>query len=79
MDTVDDTPVSETPPWGQSSPKIDLSLTKYEKDCTAPETYKLFRKYLQNTQTVLRFSQMALKKLAAEAVSSVAANSHLSR
>ena len=31
LDVVDDTTVSDTPPWSQSKPQICLSLTKYEK------------------------------------------------
>ena len=31
LDTVDDTTVSDTPPWSQSEPPIGLSLTKYKK------------------------------------------------
>ena len=31
LDVVDDTTVSDTPPWGQSEPQICLSLTKYKK------------------------------------------------
>ena len=40
LDTVDDTTVSDTPPWSQSEPQICLSLTKYKKDTTNPEVYK---------------------------------------
>ena len=29
LDVVDDTTVSDTPPWSQSEPQIYLSLTKY--------------------------------------------------
>ena len=31
LDVVDDTTVSDTPPWSQSEPQICLSLTKYKK------------------------------------------------
>ena len=40
LDVVDDTTVSDTPPWSQSEPQICLSLTKYKKDTTNPEVYK---------------------------------------
>ena len=31
LDVVDDTTVSDTPPWSQSEPQICLSLKKYKK------------------------------------------------
>ena len=40
LDVVDDTTVSDTPPWSQSEPQIWLCLTKYKKDTTNPEVYK---------------------------------------
>ena len=40
LDMVDDTTVSDTPPWSQSEPQICLSLTRYKKDTTNPEVYK---------------------------------------
>ena len=40
LDVVDDTTVTDTPPWSQSEPQICLSLTKYKKDSTNPEVYK---------------------------------------
>ena len=40
LDVVDDTTVSDTPPWSQSETQICLSLTKYKKDTTNPEVYK---------------------------------------
>ena len=36
LDMVDDTTVSDTPPWSQSEPQISLSLTKHKKDTTNP-------------------------------------------
>ena len=36
LDGVDDTTVSDTPPWSQSELQICLSLTKYKKDTTNP-------------------------------------------
>ena len=35
LDVVDDTTVTDTPPWSQSEPQI-----KYKKDSTNPEVYK---------------------------------------
>ena len=40
LDVVDDTTVSDTPPWSQSEPQKCLSLTNIKKDTTNPEVYK---------------------------------------
>ena len=40
LDMVDDTMVSDTPPWSQSEPQICLSWTKYKNDTTNPEVCK---------------------------------------
>ena len=50
LDVVDDTTVTDTPPWSQSEPQIYLSLTKLKlKDSTNPEVYKqaFFRNSIQ--------------------------------
>ena len=39
LDMVEDTTVSDTPPFSQSDSQICLSLTKYKKDTTNPEVY----------------------------------------
>ena len=43
LDVVDDTTVSDTPPWSQSEPQICLSLTKYKKK--TPQTLKSINKH----------------------------------
>ena len=40
LDVVDDTTVSDTPPWSQYESQICPSLTKYKKYTTNPEVYK---------------------------------------
>ena len=82
LDLVDDTTVSDTPPWSQSEPQICLSLTKYRKDTTIPEVYKqafleiLYRHpyYVQ----IFTDGSKVDEKIAAAAVSSVAPNSPFS-
>ena len=82
MDTVDDTTVSDTPPWSQSKPQICLSLTKYKKDTTNPEVYK--QAFLEITSRHPNYVQIFTdgskvdEKVAAAAVSSAASNSPFS-
>ncbi|WP_419595494.1 ribonuclease H family protein, partial [Thiolapillus sp.] len=81
-DVVDDTTVSDTPPWSQSEPQICLSLTKYKKDTTNPEVYK--QAFLEITSRHPNYVQIFTdgskvdEKVAAAAVSSVASNSPFS-
>ena len=76
---VDDTTVTVTPPWNQSEPQICLSLTKYKKDSTNPEVYK--QMFSEITSRQPKYMQIYTdgskvdEKVAAAAVSSVAANS----
>ena len=75
---VDDTTVSDTPPWSQSEPQICLSLTKYKrkkKDTTNPEVYKqafleITSKH-QNDMQIFTDGSKVDEKVAAAAVSSV--------
>ncbi len=82
LDVVDDTTVSDTPPWSQSEPQICLSLTKYKKDTTNPEVYK--QAFLEITSRHQNYVQIFTdgskvdEKVAAAAVSSVAPNSPFS-
>ena len=80
---VDDTTVSDTPPWSQSEPQICLSLTKYFfLNTTNPEVYK--QAFLeitsrhQNYVEILTDGSKVDEKVAAAAVSSVAPNSPFS-
>ena len=80
---VDDTTVSDTPPWSQSEPQICLSLTKYKKkDTTNPEVYK--QAFLEITSRNPNYVQIFTdgskvdEKVAAATVSSVAPNSPFS-
>ena len=76
---VDDTTVSDIPPWSQSEPQICLSLTKYKKDATKPEVYN--QAFLEATSRHQNYVQIFTngskvdEKIAAAAVSSVAPNS----
>ena len=76
---VDDTTVTDTPPWSQSEPQICLSLTKYKTDFTIPEVYK--QAFLEITSRHPKYMQLYTdgskvdEKVAAAAVSSVAPNS----
>ena len=79
---VDDTTVSDTPPWSQSEPQICLSLTKYGKRSTNPEVYKqaffeITSKHQNNLQ-ILTDGSKVNEKVAAAAVSSVAPDSPFS-
>ena len=82
LDVVDDTTVTDTPPWSQSEPQICLSLTKYKTDFTIPEVYK--QAFLEITSRHPKYMQLYTdgskvdEKVAAAAVSSVAANSPFS-
>ena len=82
LDVVDDTTVTDTPPWSQSEPQICLSLTKYKKDSTNPEVYK--QAFLEITSRHPKYMKIYTdgskvdKKVAAAAVSSVAPNSPFS-
>ena len=76
LGTVDDTTVSDTPPWSQSEPQVRLSLIKYKKDTTNPEVYK--EASLEVTSRHQNYAQIFTdgskidEKVAAAAVSSVA-------
>jgi len=76
---VDDTTVTDTPPWSQSEPQIRLSLTKYKNNSTNPEVYK--ETFLEVTSRHPKYMQIYTdgskvdEKVAAAAVSSVAPNS----
>ena len=76
LDMVDDTTVSDTPPWSQSEPQICLFLTKYKKDTTNPEVYKeAFLEITsrhQNHVQIFTDGSKVDEKVAAAAVSSVA-------
>ena len=82
LDVVDDTTVTDTPPWSQSEPQICLSLTKYKKDSTNPEVYK--QAFLEITSRHPKYMQIYTdgskvdEKVAAAAVLSVAPNSPFS-
>ena len=82
LDVVDDTTVSDTPPWSQFEPQICLSLTKYKKDTTNPKVYK--QAFLDITSRNQNYVQIFTdgskvdEKVAAAAVSSVAPNSPFS-
>ena len=82
LDVVDDTTVTDTPPWGQSEPQICLSLTKYKKDSTNPEVYN--QAFSEITSRHPKYMQIYTdgskvdKKVAAAAVWSVAPNSPFS-
>ena len=82
LDTVDDTTVSDTPPWNQFEPQICLSLTKYKKYSTNPEVYKqAFFEITSRHQNYVQISTDGSKvdeKVAAVAVSSVGTNSPFS-
>ena len=73
---VDDTTVSDTPPWSQSEPQISLSLTKYKTVTTNPEIYKqVFLEVTSRHQNYVQIFTDGSKmdeKAAAAAVSSVA-------
>ena len=79
LDVVDDTTVTDTPPWSQSEPQIRLSLTKYKNNSTNPEVYK--ETFLEVTSRHPKYMQIYTdgskvdEKVAAAAVSSVAPNS----
>ena len=79
---VDDTTVTDTPPWSQSEPQICLSLKKYKKYSTNPEVYK--QAFLEITSRHPKYMQIFTdgskidEKVAAAAVSSVAPNSPFS-
>ena len=79
---VDDTTVSDTPPWSQSELQICLSLTTYKKDTTNPEVYK--QAFLevtsrhQNHVQIFTDGSKVDERVAAAAVSSVAPDSHFS-
>ena len=79
---VDDTTVTDIPPWSQSEPQICLSLTKYKKDSTNPEVYK--QAFLEITSRHPKYMQIYTdgskidEKVAAAVVSSVAPNSPFS-
>ena len=82
LDVVDDTTVTDTPPWSQSEPQICLSLKKYKKYSTNPEVYK--QAFLEITSRHPKYMQIFTdgskidEKVAAAAVSSVAPNSPFS-
>ena len=82
MDVVDDTTVSDTPPWSQSEPLIFLSLTKYKNDTTNLEVFE--QAFLEITSRHPNYVQIFTdgskvdEKVAAAAVSSVAPNSPFS-
>ena len=79
LDVVDDTTVSDTPPWSQSKPQICLFLTKYKQDTTNPEVYK--QAFFEITSRHKNYVQIFTdgskvdEMIAAAAVSSVAPNS----
>ena len=79
LDVVDDTIVTDTPPWSQSEPQICLFLTKYKNDTTNAEVYK--QAFLEITSRHPKYMQIDTdgskvdEKVAAAAVSSVAPNS----
>ena len=81
---VGDDTVADTPPWSRPEPHICLSLTKFRKECTSPETYKqaFFLKITSQHQNYVKIFTEASEvdeKVAAAAVSSVAPNSPFSR
>ena len=78
---VDDTTVSDTPPWSQSEPQIYLSLTKYKNKILQTLKCITFLKILSKHQNYVQIFTDGSKvdeKIAAAAVSSVAPNSPLS-
>ena len=79
---VDDTTVSDTPPWSQSEPQISLSLTKYKTVTTNPEIYKqVFLEVTSRHQNYVQIFTDGSKmdeKVAAAAVSSLAPKSRFS-
>ena len=82
LDVVDDTTVTDTPPWGQSEHQICPSLTKYKKDSTNPDVYK--QAFLEITSRHPKYMQIHAdgskvdENVAAAAISSVAPNSPFS-
>ena len=80
---VDDTTVTDTPPWSQSEPQIYLSDKIKIKDSTNPEVYK--QAFLEITSRHPKYMQIYTdgskvdEMVAAAAVSSVAPNSSFSR
>ena len=83
LDTVDDTTMSDTPPWSQFEPQICLSLTKCKKDTANSEGYK--QAFLEITSRRPNYVQIFTdgskvdKKVAAAAVSSIVPNSPFAR
>ena len=82
LDVVNDTTVTDTPPWSQSEHQICLSLTKYKTDFTNPEVYK--QAFLEITSRHPKYMQIYTdgsnvdEKVAAAAVLSVDPNSPFS-
>ena len=83
LDVVDDTTVSDTPPWSQSEPQICLSLKKYKK---IPQILKCINKQAlveitsrhQNYVQIFTDGSKVDEKVAAAAVLSAAPNSPFS-
>ena len=79
---VGDDTVADTPPWSRPEPHICLSLTKFRKECTSPETYKQafleITSQHQNCVKIFSGGSKVHEKVAAAAVSPVAPNSPFS-